>query len=269
MKRYSNQEHEQLEKRSKPSDNADSNDINELVDSLQDIPEITNLNDIKKLVLKLEKLTDKNTQLRLKYPDDPLKFMDSEIDIASTLKSLMSIKSEMFNDLTKTSLVASIVKLLNHENSDIVSATVELTNELLDYDENPDPDDMQTLIDHLLKHDVHSILFNVLESTRDDQVIFNILEIFENIISYPSYIKNLLDTKIITWLLNTISKKEFHGNKLYSSELLAIFSRDEDVLDILVKNNAVDLLLQQLAKYRKKDPKGTNHPTANSRNGRI
>ena len=88
------------------------------------------------MVLKLEKTITKNNELRSRYPDQPLKFVESEADLDEEIKNLTQLSSvpELYPELIKLHAVDSIVSLIQHENTDISIAAIELLNELTDED---------------------------------------------------------------------------------------------------------------------------------------
>lgn len=48
---------------------------------------------LKRIVTALEKKYRENLELRLKYPDAPAKFLESEVDLDEQVKSLMQVRS--------------------------------------------------------------------------------------------------------------------------------------------------------------------------------
>lgn len=54
---------------------------------------------VKKLVLNFEKKALKNREMRIKFPDQPEKFMESEIDLHEALQVIMEINSIVAGDV--------------------------------------------------------------------------------------------------------------------------------------------------------------------------
>lgn len=141
-----------------------------------------NITGIRKLLLRLERATNKNQDQRSKYPDDPTKcvsptilslsrvrshaihrFIDSEADLDSALRSLMPLAQVpilAYPELVRSGSVARLVGLLSHENADIAIDVIDLLHELTDEDNeaNEDEDEEQrsasvkALIEALVRH---------------------------------------------------------------------------------------------------------------------
>lgn len=116
---------------------------------------------LRRLVTILDKRCQANTELRMKYADQPEKagpgcgprgresripvrpffpsapqFLESEVDLDETIKKLGSIAAspELYPDLVSFGAVPLLVSLLSHENTDLVGDTLELLEELTDAD---------------------------------------------------------------------------------------------------------------------------------------
>eukprot|EP00967_Tisochrysis_lutea_P124019 scaffold207042_cov32-Tisochrysis_lutea.AAC.1 len=89
---------------------------------------------MKSMVLAVEKRINENMTLRMKYPDSPDKFMESELELFSNLKRLRALATvpELYPTFVKTKCVPSLLSLLSHENSDISIEVVDLLHELTD-----------------------------------------------------------------------------------------------------------------------------------------
>lgn len=91
---------------------------------------------VKKMILKFEKAINKNQEMRVRYADQPEKFMESEADLDEEIKSLLSLTEapQMYPEFVKLGSVPSLLSLLSHENTDIAIDTIDLINELTDED---------------------------------------------------------------------------------------------------------------------------------------
>lgn len=91
---------------------------------------------VKKMILKFEKAINKNQEMRVRYADQPEKFMESEADLDEEIKNLMALTEapEMYPELVKLGTVPSLLALIGHENTDIAIGAIELINELIDED---------------------------------------------------------------------------------------------------------------------------------------
>jgi beta-catenin-like protein 1 len=97
---------------------------------------------VKKYILRFEKAINKNQEQRVKYPDNPEKFMESEADLDEDIKNLLSLTQapQHYHELVNLGSVPSLLSLLSHENTDIALDAIELLNELTDEDVGPGED---------------------------------------------------------------------------------------------------------------------------------
>lgn len=91
---------------------------------------------LKKLLLLFEKKNLKNQELRIKYPDNPVKFMDSEVELNAIIQELKGIATvpDLYPLLVDLHGIPSILELLAHPNTDIAVAVVDLLQEITDVD---------------------------------------------------------------------------------------------------------------------------------------
>ncbi|KAH9502422.1 Beta-catenin-like protein 1 [Bulinus truncatus] len=219
----------------------------------------------KKLLLQFEKRVYRNQEMRIKYPDLPEKFMESEIELNETIHEMhvMATVPEYYQILVDLRCVQSLLQLIAHENTDISIAVVDLIQELTDPDTlNENEDTAMVLIDALLDGQVVAVLVNNL-----DRLDENVKEEFEGVHNSLAIIENMSDFKpemcseaaqqgLMQWLLKRLRlKRPFDQNKLYSSEILAILLQDsEENRQLLGDSDGIDILLQQLATFKKHDP---------------
>ena len=67
----------------------------------------------------LSDLYEQNTNLRMKYPTDPMKFYQSEESMDSLLQKLQELGQEHIPLVVQSNLLHPVLKILNHPNSDI------------------------------------------------------------------------------------------------------------------------------------------------------
>ncbi|XP_056643476.1 beta-catenin-like protein 1 [Diorhabda sublineata] len=220
---------------------------------------------LKKIVLNFEKRSLKNREMRIKFPDSPEKFLDSEVELHETLQEmrLLSTAPDYYPLLVKLQVVPSLLELLAHDNTDIAVATVELLQELTDVDIlNESEEGTEALIQALLEHQVIALLVQNLERL-DESVkeeadgVHNTLSIIENLTELSSEIVvEAVKQGLLAWLLKRLKvKAPFDANKLYVSEILSILLQDNDKNRLaLGEMDGIDTLLQQLAFYKRHDP---------------
>uniref|UniRef100_A0A3Q1GHS2 Beta-catenin-like protein 1 n=1 Tax=Acanthochromis polyacanthus TaxID=80966 RepID=A0A3Q1GHS2_9TELE len=78
---------------------------------------------VKKMILTFEKRSYKNQELRIKFPDNPEKFMESELDLNDIIQEMHVIATmpDLYHLLVELNAVHSLLGLLSHENTDILS----------------------------------------------------------------------------------------------------------------------------------------------------
>ncbi|GBB94760.1 hypothetical protein RclHR1_02410006 [Rhizophagus clarus] len=245
--------------------------ILDLVDQVDiEEPEDLDLAGVRKMILKFEKAIRKNQELRVKYPDDPTKFMESEADLDEEIKHLLTLTEvpDLYPQIVQLGAVDLIVSLLSHENTDITIDAIELLNELTDEDVVAEHEEgaIKIFIDALLENQLLELLVQNLsrldeEEPADKQGVFNTLGIVENFTSFDPAISERIvrETNLLQWMLNRIKVKTFDSNKQYCSELLAILLQNSRANRLkLGELGGVDVLLQVLNSYKRKDPKDSD-----------
>lgn len=195
--------------------------------------------------------------------------MSSEADLDADVKalSILSEHSELYGEFAKLGCVSSLVSLLSHENTDIAIDAVEIINELTDEDVEAEQEPWDVLVDAMLEADLLNLLYENIARLNEDLEsdragIYHVLGVLENLSSRPSIASTIgKDTKILSWLLSRIKSPEstVSQNKQYSAEVLAILLQSSsNNRTHLISSNGIDIFLQLLSPYRKRDPaKGT------------
>ena len=228
--------------------------------------EVLDLRTMKKLVLSFERRLKENLEARMKYPDQPDKFADSEIELHNEIERLKILAGgpELYPDLVSSNTIPSIVGLLGHDNTDIAVDVVGLIMDLTDEDVLEDNDEPASiLVDALVDNNVLELLVQNIgrlsESDPDEATaIYNTLATIENIIEVKPAAAELVceRTKLLRWLMGRIKVREFDANKQYASEILAILLQNSLANQKrLGQMNGVDSMLQAVAMYKSKDPK--------------
>jgi beta-catenin-like protein 1 len=224
---------------------------------------------LRKLALNFEKKITKNAELRAKFEGDPQKFMGSEADLDADIKalSILAEHPELYGEFAKLGCLGSLVGLLAHENTDIAIDAVEIISELTDEDVEAEEEQWNEIVDAMIKADLLDLLVSNFSrfnegSESDTSGVYHALSVLENMASRTTLAERIgQDTGVLQWLLNRIPKKEspVSQNKQYAAEVLAILLQSSSInRRKLCELDGVDLLLQILAAYRKRDPqKGT------------
>ncbi|PNP61124.1 hypothetical protein FNYG_14212 [Fusarium nygamai] len=220
---------------------------------------------LRKTLTNLERHINKNAELRAKFEDQPQKFIGSEADLDADIKglSLLSEHPELYPEFVKLECVASVVGLLAHENTDIAIDAIEIMGELTDEDVAAEDEQWNVLVDAMMEADLLSLLVsNFSRLNEDDESdrngIYHALGLIENLCSRQSVAERVgEDEKLLQWLLQRIKRKEdtVSQNKQYAAEILAILAQMSVANRTkLINLDAVDLLLQLIAPYRRRDP---------------
>lgn len=168
--------------------------------------------------------------------------------------------------MVELNAVPSLLELLAHQNTDISVAVIDLLQELTDVDIlHESIDGAEILVNALRKQQICALLVQNLdrldESVREEsEGVHNTLAIFENLTEmYPDICKESVDQGLMQWLLKRMKQKvPFEANKLYCSEILSILVQDNDENRLTLGTlDGIDVLLQQLAVYKRHDPSTT------------
>ncbi|KAG1755643.1 Catenin-beta-like protein [Suillus lakei] len=213
-------------------------------------PEGISITSIRRTLLKFERAVNKNQDQRSKYPDDPSKFIDSEADLDSALKSLLSLAQSpvlAYPELVRSGSVSLLIGLLSHENADIVIDVVDVIHELTDEDVGNELEDEEEQEEAaaLLENSILELLVDNLSRLNeteesDRQGVFHILGVFENMLGFNP------DLSLHTGVEDQDDELTHDENRGYSAELLSI----------LLQNNAVNRqdFGQKDGQFRRRDP---------------
>lgn len=222
-------------------------------------------NGLKKLVLLLEKRVLKNQEMRIKFPDNPEKFMESEVELHDIIHQLHGIATvpDLYPLMIQLNAIPSLLDLLSHQNTDISVAMINLLQELSDVDIlNESKEGADSLIEALRKQQICALLVQNLdrldESVKEESDgVHNTLAIIENLTEInPDFCQESAEQGLIQWILKRLKvKMPFDANKLYCSEILSILLQNTVENRLLLGTlDGIDILLQQLASYKRHDP---------------
>ncbi|GBP31254.1 Beta-catenin-like protein 1 [Eumeta japonica] len=204
-------------------------DILRFVETEETEGEVLDETAVKKLVLNFEKKVLKNREMRIKFPDQPEKFMESEIDLHETLQELTDVD-------------------ILHESEE---GAEELINTLAEA-EAP-----ALLLHNLTRLD---------ESVPDERdAVHNTLGIIENLTEFrPELCVEVAKQGFLQWILKRLKMKvPFDPNKLYATEILSILLQNTpENRKLLGELDGIDVLLQQLAFYKRHDPNSAEEQEA-------
>lgn len=249
------QEEDELENPASPTaaDSSQDEEINEAA--------------IKRLCIQLERRQAKNAEMRIKYADEPQKFMQSELELNTAIQEMHVVAAELqfYHVLVDHGTVQTLLQLLAHENTDIIAAVCNLVQELTDIEIlNENEEEAHMLIDELLKGQivetlVQQALQKLNEQDQDESdAVHNALSIIENLLDFkPEANEICVSQGLFEWLMTRATKKgTFDSNKLFASQLLHMLlqSTESARQKLTEKRDGIDLLLRALASYKRHDP---------------
>lgn len=210
--------------------------------------------------------------MRMKFADEPTKFMDSEVELHTEIQELYAIAAspELYPVLVQAGAVPSLLGCLAHENTDISIAVIGLLQEMTEVDTISDElQDAIVFIDAFRESQGFELVVQNLsrldESNEEDaQGVQQSLAIIENLVEIDSsnavYVCE--KTHILKYLLERCRSKAFDANKLYCSEILSILLQADERVPLLLSAlrglDGVEALLQCIALYRKKEVTATD-----------
>ena len=231
---------------------------------------------LKAKLLSFERKINKNQEMRMRFPQDPEKFMDSEVDLHDELQELFPIATapELFPLLVSLGAMKSILGVLTHENTDVSLAAVSLLQELTDPDtltEDSDESLPLVLIDEFVKQQGIELIVQNLSRLDDSQEedslgISHTLSILENIVEAKDSLAEEAGerTDIMSYLLRRLSGQAFDPIKLHCSEVLAILLQRSEANQERLSTIQVDgrsgfeHILQIVFNYRKVVPSSSD-----------
>ncbi|KAK0259814.1 hypothetical protein B0A54_08674 [Friedmanniomyces endolithicus] len=220
---------------------------------------------LRRLAVSFEKKVSKNAEQRARYEGDPQKFMASEADLDTEIKSwsLLAEHPELFADFAESESVAMLVGLLAHENTDIAIAAIEILLELLDEDVEAEAEQWDQLVAALLEADLLGLLMSNLSrlderNESDRNGVYHSLAVLESLGGQQAVAEKIGKEKVLTWLCKRLEKPEktTGQNKQYAAEVLQVLLQTSPLVRKRLARDVdgVDLILQLLAAYRKRDP---------------
>eukprot|EP00883_Tetradesmus_obliquus_P002969 jgi/Sobl393_1/13186/SZX68763.1 len=90
---------------------------------------------LRKMLNALDKRAKENLELRMKYADEPMRFIDNEVDLMSLIRGLAQVAADpnsLYPLLIDSTAVATLAGLLSHDNTDIAVEVMDLLQELTD-----------------------------------------------------------------------------------------------------------------------------------------
>ena len=224
---------------------------------------------LRRMINRLEKAIKANDKMRGQYPDDPAKFMDSELELHKEIGLLSSLSDypQLYRFFVEFGGLDSLLNLMSHENADIACDAVTVLGELIDAESTGD-DQAVELLTTLRDRQAFEILASVLSRLDKETEIgrsglLTALSIFDNVVGLDPSLKAELcaKTNVLQWCFTQLQERK-PGTTITdidqtSAELLSILIEGVDAnVKLFMQLNPTDPLLMLIAPYRKIDPAG-------------
>eukprot|EP01071_Lankesteria_metandrocarpae_P009384 Lankesteria_metandrocarpae@DN5185_c0_g1_i1.p1 len=275
-------------------DELDSAQAHRLVDAAddieEDVKETLSTATIKRAVGQFQLRIHKNEALRIQYPDEPERFLKSEVDLDDEIKRLrqLAVMPELLNDFLLLNGLQLLVSLLNHPNTDIAIEAALVLAEVTELDNLAESDNPEEFVAQLLTlcpAPLADTLIRIKEEESEDDYkgVTHILQIIDNLTELsPLEAASVLgsNTRLLLWLVQKVRHGSLARAKQRTTEQHQ-FTLDinrtyaAEILDIILQNSpasrltlgrrpdgskrrdaidGVDRLLRTISVYRKKDP---------------
>ncbi|EKU22723.1 beta-catenin-like protein 1 [Nannochloropsis gaditana CCMP526] len=240
--------------------------ILQVADKQQDVVEL-DLPGVKKLFLGLERRIQANLLKRVKFADEPAKFLESELELYEEIGQFKAVAAapSLYPELVKLDVANTLLGLVTHENTDISISMLGCLAEMTDPDVVLEAEkEAGTLLDALVeKNGLELVVQNLkrLDESREEDVrgVNYTLQLIENLVTVRPSLAPLIceKTSFLRVLLTRVKAKRFDDVKAYCAELLSILlaadTENQRRLGQLADINGMDTLLQAIAYYRRRD----------------
>eukprot|EP01031_Cornospumella_fuschlensis_P027173 gene27173-32827_t len=242
--------------------------LDELLEEAEEAP-MTQLDatSLKQMLVTFEKKITQNQKQRIKYAEEPAKFMDSEFELNQEIQNLHVVAAypSLYPIILQNQSLTSILGMITHENTDISVMAVSLLQEMIDASSLEEArEEMISLIEsfiasnglELVTQNLHRL--NEFDSSEDAQGVYNTLAILDSLVEIDSShsVAIVTRTNIVSFLVKRITNKQHDANKVYASEVLSILTQHapNEVKQLIVADDGfLDKVMQSIAHYRKMD----------------
>ncbi|OQO09613.1 hypothetical protein B0A48_05015 [Cryoendolithus antarcticus] len=242
-------------------DTQDTNDANGIEYGVEKI----DASWLKRTAVSFERRIAKNAELRAKHEGEPAKFMASEAELDAQVKewSLLSEHGELYPPFVESGAAGQLVGLLGHENTDVAIGAVQILSELLDEDVEVDEEAWEGLVEALLEADLGELVMSNLgrlneQEESDREGVYHCLAVLGALAGKQEVAERVGTVQVLEWLCDRIrrAEKSVGQNKQMAAEVLQVLLQSSSELRQKLAGDVegVDLFLQLLALYRKRDP---------------
>eukprot|EP01054_Gregarina_sp_Poly1_P001241 Gregarina_sp_Poly_1__1240@NODE_1300_length_4434_cov_162_872910_g880_i0_p1_GENE_NODE_1300_length_4434_cov_162_872910_g880_i0NODE_1300_length_4434_cov_162_872910_g880_i0_p1_ORF_typecomplete_len630_score110_34CTNNBL/PF08216_11/1_3e21AAA_23/PF13476_6/0_093Fzo_mitofusin/PF04799_13/0_87Fzo_mitofusin/PF04799_13/12Fzo_mitofusin/PF04799_13/4_5e02Alpha2MRAP_C/PF06401_11/7e02Alpha2MRAP_C/PF06401_11/0_22DUF3340/PF11818_8/3_9e02DUF3340/PF11818_8/0_17HTH_20/PF12840_7/34HTH_20/PF12840_7/15DUF4407/PF14362_6/4_7 len=246
---------------------------------------------LKRHLKELDRKVAENSELRAKFPDDPVKFVQSECDLCEEVEMFKALAAapELLPLFQESAL--TLLSLLNHQNSDIAMLVTSVLSEVTEIDvlnsldklgkERNEGELGTSFVKYLMdEFNIFSPLgdnlrrlneFSIQEADDEEGVT---IDEFKGVTDILNCVSNLCDAapeqadsellfskNVLLWILQRIrggddsSQNIVDYNRQYCAEILSsLCQRNEEARkSVATEFQGMDLLLETLASFRKRE----------------
>ncbi|KAJ5073945.1 beta-catenin-like protein [Anaeramoeba ignava] len=245
-------------------------DIDQIVSRVKFLPNLDS-KFLKETLINLKKKWEYNQQQRIKFVEDPEKFMESESDLNTTIHELklFAANPSMYEDiLSFPNFIETVQNLISHENNDISQSILEALNEFIEEDADIEEDKENyttkfavTLLQNGILEIVVDNMFRLKNQNNDssfdseNKSIFVSFNMIENFLEMDEKVTEFFNKKpeFFTFILDISQNaaQNFNANMEYASEILAILVQsNEKNQEILGKAENLDKLMHIINSFK-------------------
>lgn len=220
------------------------------------------------LFAQLERAIDTNQAMRLKYSNDPHRFIDSEADLDAAIRACAVLSTNartLYPMFVKHGMPAVFVGLLSHDNADIAAAAIEVLAELVD-DSDASAEEASAFaalkealqasqLGELLVSNLTRFQDTVPDGAEATEHYDNDAKAVYHILSVLEHVRSDVDA-LFPWLLErTMRRGRVDQNQAYAAEVLAMYLADSEASrDAVARHGGIDVLLRAASRYMHTTP---------------
>eukprot|EP00918_Siedleckia_nematoides_P025093 GHVU01054178.1.p1 GENE.GHVU01054178.1~~GHVU01054178.1.p1 ORF type:complete len:414 (+),score=96.15 GHVU01054178.1:145-1386(+) len=186
-------------------------EISRLIDEAEDeIPP-----EAKPSLKRFQKRVEKNQEMRIRFPDEPSRFVRSELDLDEEVKRLSQLAAapDLLEEFAAQGGLQQLIALLNHANTDIALEVIRVVAEIVDSEVIGETRNPEQLLDTLVVElGLPSLTVDTLlrikeaESEDDCEGVANVLRVVESLADLrPAVCDTYAANKeFLTWLLKRL-----------------------------------------------------------------
>ncbi|CAN6630494.1 hypothetical protein TRVA0_012S02696 [Trichomonascus vanleenenianus] len=201
-------------------------------------------------LMTFEKALTANTEQRIKYVKDPLRYLESEYELVSSIRSLADIEEDFYPLFVEADGAANLVGVItDHDNSDVVIEALRVLNEVVDEGEGPSGAGVAAaIVDNGGAAAIERCLYEFGETEVKQEAVQLVLNLS------AQFHASRMTERIVEWLVDNVSDgpyKEQSAETLFITMLNSVAARR-----FMAHEKHIDVLLHTINdnRARPKDP---------------